>query len=590
MTGLDLLIPTPRLLERDEVELALDPQTAWQLLRHGNLASSPLVRALFGLRTLPGRLLGRVSEPLRLTLDEFTSTPEKPGFQLLGERESEELVVGAIGKVWKMDIPFVHVPDAREFEAFDEPDYIKVAWALRLSRLGERDCRVTFELRVTATDEDAWRKFRAYFALIGPASRFIRRSLLSALLREHGDPASKEEQRPLPGDELLADVAAQLTHGITIAAPVHVIWPWLVQMGCGRAGFYSYDSLDNAGRPSARELHPELQTLTVGDVLPATPHNEEGFEVLQITAPRALVLGGLYDPQRARQLPFAAVRPAVYWQVTWSFALEPLDPQHTRLHVRARAACSGDRRLHLTWIRFVHRFMERAQLRHLAARAEGRLARDGAHDILEGISGAAVMAFNLLTPGLARRRSHWGVSTEEAAREQLGDDLVATPLWSWTHGVEVAASAHEVWPWLAQIGANKAGFYSYQWLENLAGCGLRNAETVHPEWEVHVGDILMLHPEMPGLAVVRVEPGRAFVAYGAPDPQKRAEGRDWVAVSWLFMVEPLGPDRCRVISRYRCDCSTDLSTRFSFGPAIARANETVPVRSGAQAAYRSAIE
>ena len=73
---------------------------------------------------------------------------------------------------------------------------------------------------------------------------------------------------------------------------------------------------------------------------------------------------------------------------------------------------------------------------------------------------------------------------------------------------------------------------------------------------------------MPPLAIVSVERGRHVVAFGAPDEAARAAGRPWIAVSWLFLVEPLGPARCRVVSRYRCASSEDLRTRLGFGPAL----------------------
>lgn len=420
MTALDALIPTPRLLEQDEIQLSLPIERAWEAVRHGNLASSRIVRALFAIRTLPSRTLGAAPEPVRLRFDELISSPENPGFQLLAEEKPHVVAVGAIGKVWRPDIEFVHVPDAQAFNAFAEHDYVKVAWALELSQLGERDTRVVLELRVDATDERAWHKFQSYFRVIGPASRFIRRSALVGLGREHGTPEGKENAR----------------------------------------------------------------------------------------------------------------------------------------------------RMHLRWLRFVHNFMERAQLRHLKARVGGSLPRDDLHDITEGLSGAALMVLNLLTPFLRQRRQHWGLSVEEAARAYPGDELLPEPDWDWTHAVEVAARAEEVWPWLSQVGSNKGGFYSYQWLENVAGCNLRNAETVHPEWEVHTGEELRLHPNMPGLLVTDVEPGHHFVAYAAPDPHGKAQGRSWVAASWLFFVEPLGPTRCRVISRYRAAYSDDLATRLSFGSTL----------------------
>lgn len=72
----------------------------------------------------------------------------------------------------------------------------------------------------------------------------------------------------MPGDELVASCQVQWTRAISIAAPPEAVWPWLVQVGFGRAGFYSNDLLDNAGHPSASEIRPELQELAVGDWIP----------------------------------------------------------------------------------------------------------------------------------------------------------------------------------------------------------------------------------------------------------------------------------------------------------------------------------
>jgi hypothetical protein len=567
-TALDRVLPTPRLLEIDRIEVAIPPERAWRIIRHADFGRrSSLVRALFELRTLPSRVLGMAHEELHLRIDELRSTAGKPGFQVLID-EPSEVVVGAIGKVWQADIPFVHVDDATAFAAFAEPGFVKVAWALRVEPWGEADTRVIFEVRVDATDSESWSRFRTYFRAIGPGSRFIRRTLLSGLAHDLGTPESKEAERPLPGDELLPDARAQLTHGIDIAATPDRIWPWLVQMGCDRAGFYSIDLLDNEGRRSAREVHPELQHLRVGQTLPAKRGSDEGFEVLRLEENRALVLGGLWDGDRGRQLPFAAARPESFWQVTWSFALEPLDAQTTRLHVRARAAHPPSGAFHASWIRPVHALMESAQLHGLKSRVEGTLAHDDLRDVLDGLGGASRMVLGMMTPFLRAARSHWGVDEATARRPLPGDDRIPEPRWSWTHGVEIEASAEVVWKWIAQIGADKAGFYSYQWLENLAGCDLQNAETIHPEWEVKQGDGLSLHPKMPPLAVVAVEAPRWFLAWAAPDENARKAGKPWVAASWLFHVEPMGEARCRLISRYRAACSDDLATRLSFGPAI----------------------
>jgi hypothetical protein len=105
-------------------------------------------------------------------------------------------------------------------------------------------------------------------------------------------------------------------------------------------------------------------------------------------------------------------------------------------------------------------------------------------------------------------------------------------------------------------------------LENLVGCNLRNAATVHPEWQVQVGDGLLLHPKMPALPVEVVEPGRCFVAHAGPvEGVDRSHDR-WTDASWLFLVDPTGPDRCRVTSRYRVATSPDLASRMRMGPSL----------------------
>jgi len=566
---LDRLIAAPRLLELDHADLGAPATRVWELVRYENLARSPLIRGLFAVRGLPDRLRGK-KDDADIRIDRLTSTAERPGFQVLAEEPGFEVAVGAIGKVWQASIPFVHVPDAEAFRAFDEPDFVKVAWSVRVLPRGEQACRVEVEVRVDATSDEAWRHFERYFTVIGPGSRFIRRTLLASLARELGTPEAHENSRPLPGDALLLDASEQVTHGITIAATPESIWPWLVQLGCRRAGFYSIDLLDNGGAPSARELHPDLLKLEVGEVLAVTPEGEDGFEVLAVEPPRTLVLGSLFDSDQGRQVPFSSARPAHYWQVTWAFTLEPLDATTTRLSVRARAAFSANGRLHAALIRPVHHFMQSAMLRHLAERAEGRLPRDDTRDIVAGLGGATLMIGAFLTPFLRHARSHWGLSQELAARHYPGDELVPEPRSSFTHGIVIDAPASSVWPWIAQIGADRGGFYSYQWLENLVGCEVRNAETVHPEWEARVGETLILHPGAgaPRIPIVSVERGRYVLAFAGADERARAEGKPWAAVSWLFLLEPLEGARCRFISRYRAACSDDLASRLAYGPTL----------------------
>ncbi len=116
-----------------------------------------------------------------------------------------------------------------------------------------------------------------------------------------------------------------------------------------------------------------------------------------------------------------------------------------------------------------------------------------------------------------------------------GDELVPDPAIESTRGIAVHALVKEVWPWLAQIGQDRGGFYSYEWLENLAGCRMRNADRVHPKWQHReLGATVSLHPAV-GLKVAAFEPGRAVVLEG------------WGA----FVVEPIDEGSTRVILRSR---------------------------------------
>lgn len=563
---LDTFIPEPRLVELDHVEIAARPDVVDAAARELDLARSPLVHALFALRTLPSRMAGSQTEELRLRIGDIGRGGT--GFAVLQDEPGRSFTVGAIGRFWEPDIAFLDVPPAA-FATFAEPGYGKIAWQIRLEPIGDRDTRVTFELRLDATDEEAWTALRRYYRLIAPFSHFIRRHALALLRRQLGTIEDAESSRPLPGDALLPDGAVQTTHGITIEAPPEKIWPWLVQMGCGRAGWYSHDALDNAGRPSARVIVPALQHLELGQVLPATPDSPDGFTVLAFEPERFLVLGGAYDTRDHRPLEFFGPMPQHYFRSTWSFVLRPHDATHTRLVVRARVDFEpltiGARAL---WLRPVHHFMESEQLRNLAARAEGTLPhhRDGVREIGEGLVGLGEMLVAIATPFLRRRRSHSGLSEELAAREYPGDSFVADPQLGWTHAQEIDAPPKAIWPWVAQIGADKAGFYSYQWLENLCGLDIQNADHVVEAWQhPKVGDLLRLHSGAAGIPIVALEPGRWLLA----QVDAAEDAGPSMKVSWLFFVEPIGERRSRLISRFRMTAGDTLAAKLIYGPIVA---------------------
>lgn len=166
-----------------------------------------------------------------------------------------------------------------------------------------------------------------------------------------------EARRPLPGDELVP-AKVQQTHGVTIRARPSEIWPWLVQMGCRRAGVYSYDGLDNGGVPSADRIIPELQHVEVGDILPWTPTADDGFIVRAVEPERALVLGEDTG------------------SFTWTLVLEPIDATSTRLIARVRSwyeSLAGGLMIRLVW-RPIHFGMQRRQLLNLKQRVEATAA------------------------------------------------------------------------------------------------------------------------------------------------------------------------------------------------------------------------
>ncbi len=179
-----------------------------------------------------------------------------------------------------------------------------------------------------------------------------------------------ERRRQLPGDEFLAEARESSTHATTIAAPPEAVWPWLLQMGCGRGGWYSYDRLDNQGIPSAEAIQPELQDVHVGDVLPSYAGSKDAFEVLQLAPPTHLLLSAYFRLPDLEGMRWEAPRPKAFLRSTWGFYLEK-EQGNTRLLVRSRTVFQP------RWVGFLvnlimgpaHLVMQRKQLLNLRARA-----------------------------------------------------------------------------------------------------------------------------------------------------------------------------------------------------------------------------
>jgi hypothetical protein len=130
---------------------------------------------------------------------------------------------------------------------------------------------------------------------------------------------------------------------------------------------------------------------------------------------------------------------------------------------------------------------------------------------------------------------HWGTRPGDSSKALPGDELVRDFGVQTTRAVTIEAPVERVWPWLAQVGQDRGGFYSYEWLENLAGCRMRNADRIYPEWqEREVGETVYLHWAS-GLKLARFEPNRSYAFEG-----------------WYFALEPRdGRTRLFARGRYR---------------------------------------
>lgn len=177
---------------------------------------------------------------------------------------------------------------------------------------------------------------------------------------------------PFPGADIVPGGARGATNAITIAAAPAQLWPWLVQMGCGRAGWYSWDRLDNGGAPSAKRIHPEWQQLAVGDRVASTPGGGSWFEVAAIEPPRFLALRAPLD-LRGRPFDTQGPRPGFYSDSLWGFQLTELPGGRTRLVVSGYACLRPRLPLAIAALVFwdpAHWVMQRRQLANLKRRAE----------------------------------------------------------------------------------------------------------------------------------------------------------------------------------------------------------------------------
>jgi len=197
--------------------------------------------------------------------------------------------------------------------------------------------------------------------------------------------------------------------------------------------------------------------------------------------------------------------------------------------------------------------------------SRARTTRPPGVGVLATLEGVTLIVWHLMaTPFIGRARLRWGTVGREGSDSLPGDDLVPDPKWSCTLGVAIDAPPENVWPWIAQIGQGRGGFYSYQTLENVLGCKIVNTTEILPDHQHPVvGEDVYLKPTAPPLRIEWVQPPNALVLFGSPADV--GAGASWGISTWQFVVNP-GPDGgSRLLTRGRYDHAPDWKSRLAFG-------------------------
>lgn len=188
-------------------------------------------------------------------------------------------------------------------------------------------------------------------------------------------------------------------------------------------------------------------------------------------------------------------------------------------------------------------------------------------NILENLVGAVqVGGALLLSPILRFWYNRWGASVVEIQQTLPGDVLVPNPTLGYTRAITIQARPEDVWPWLVQMGQGRGGLYSYDGLENLAGCQIHSTDRVLPELQhLQPGDIIRLGPKgYPCFAVAEINPPQSLVLVSA-DPQNEQpvsiqakKDKGFSIATWQFILQPAGANSTRLLVRQRLSFSRDM--------------------------------
>jgi hypothetical protein len=167
-----------------------------------------------------------------------------------------------------------------------------------------------------------------------------------------------------------------------------------------------------------------------------------------------------------------------------------------------------------------------------------------------GLTATATAIVVAVAALLRRRYLRFGATDAELQLALPGDELIDRADLTATRSVTIRATANDVWPWIAQLGQGRGGFYSYDFLENLLGCDIHSADQIVAEWQsVDVDAKVNLAADV-AMTVALVEPPRALVLRGGIPLGRTPAPYDF---TWAFVLHavPDGTTRLVVRERYR---------------------------------------